>query len=90
MIIYLLFFSTNYSVLELFLEQILAGLILLPALDRLSDPDMINQLLILLFDSQPSHLTSDVVPEQVEMLAQFSHPSPSTSVPVCFTHFLLL
>ena len=57
------------------LEQLLAGVVLLPTLDKLADPDFINNLLIIAADDTPPPINPDPPSEPVEILAHFSVPN---------------
>ena len=72
-----------YRSLRLLLEQLLAGVVLLPTLDKLADPDFINNLLIILVDDGEPPTNPDPPSESVEILAHFSVPnSASQSVSI--------
>jgi len=51
---------------------------LLPALDKIADPDMVNQLLIEFCDPEPPPTNPDPPTERVEVLSQFSVPNASS------------
>lgn len=71
------------------LEQILSGLILLPVADKLSEPDIINHIIILLLDKDPPSVNPDPPTEPVEILAHFSVPNANNSTPVCIIQRLM-
>lgn len=67
---------------RLILEQILGGLILLPVADKISDPDIVNNLLILLLDTTPSAENPDPPSDRVEILAHWTLTDSEDTQPV--------
>ncbi|XP_067938247.1 sorting nexin-14-like isoform X2 [Watersipora subatra] len=61
--------------LKLLLEELIAGMVLLPGLDKLADPDFINNLLIIMADDEPPPVNPDPPSESVEILGHFSLPN---------------
>lgn len=62
------------------LEQILAGVVLLPVADKLADPDIVNNLLIIFLDEEPAPVNPDPATDHVELLAHFSGPNSNSQL----------
>lgn len=54
------------------LEEILSGVVLFPVADKIADPDIINNLIILFCDEEPPPVNPDPPSEIVEFLAHFA------------------
>lgn len=68
--------------LKLLLEEILSGVVLLPVVDKIADPDIVNNLIILFCDEEPPPVNPDPPSDLVELLGHFAAPN-TESQPVC-------
>lgn len=64
--------------LKLLLEEILSGVVLFPVADKIADPDIINNLIIIFCDEEPPPVNPDPPSEIVEFLAHFASPKSDT------------
>ncbi|XP_074646069.1 sorting nexin-14-like [Tubulanus polymorphus] len=56
------------------LSEILSGSVLLPLMDLLADPDIINKLILLLIDESPPPVCNDPLSDDVTLLADYGVP----------------
>ena len=70
--LFLMFCCYFCRLLKLLLEEILSGVVLFPVADKIADPDIINNLIILFCDEEPPPVNPDPPSEIVEFLAHFA------------------
>ena len=71
-------FGTYFRSALILLKEIFCNNILQPTIDTISDPDIINQLLLLLFDETPMKDFPEATDPNVEFLEKFMS---TTSIP---------